>query len=49
MVVAVGIGEIEEDEEGVDVREETVDTEGSEAGEGTGGVMLIDGIREVGR
>jgi hypothetical protein len=49
MVVVVGNGEIEDIEEGVDVREETVDTEGNEDGEGTGGVMVIDGIKEVGR
>jgi hypothetical protein len=49
MVVAVGKGVVEDVEDGVDVREETVDTDGSEDGEGAGGVMVIDGINDVGR
>jgi hypothetical protein len=49
MVVAVGKGVVEDVDEGVDVREETVETDGSEDGEWTGGVMVIDGINDVGR
>jgi hypothetical protein len=49
MIVAVGKGVTEDDEEGVDVREETVDRDGNEDAEGAGGVMVMDGINDVGK
>jgi hypothetical protein len=49
MVVAVGKGVTEDEEEGVDEREETVDRDSNEDAEGAGGVMVMDGINDVGR